>query len=488
MNAPRFTPRPAQAQLPILMSGTMQSLGGALRPGVGLAWGVGAGKTGAATNWHQLTGGRSLFILNKPAAIDTAWVPWMDGTNGIRVPWFDCRPIPTRRALLAQPDPGIYAITSAVFRECVKDQSIMAGPAYDRVVIDEADYLCNWTAPTAANTVRFIERNRERQPDAQTVLLTATPDYNHHGEWYGILRAIDRRAVHNLDYDSFVAKWRMRAIMRWVKGQRVTVGHKLTAGTDDHEAFHQYLKRWVWRIRTEDIEGIQLPQRDTELGELWPFQLGPAERHLYDELAELSEQQQASEKDNRGTMIRMRLMTSGLLGAREPDGDTTPGDLAKDALRVGNSRPEAVANLMRTHEIPNDRRCAVWASFRLTATAIADTVSGPNCNAHVVLGGMTDKRRNAVVRACMADPKGHLIATMGTLGVGTDGLQHALDTTIFAELGFSARAVTQSSGRVNRPGRLGRLYREWWLVATDTIDEAAVKACIEKAERSMVTA
>jgi superfamily II DNA or RNA helicase len=95
-------------------------------------------------------------------------------------------------------------------------------------------------------------------------------------------------------------------------------------------------------------------------------------------------------------------------------------------------------------------QCLVFCYLQKTAEQIGELLQREGRNVYVAHGGLTKKKRIEAVDKAVADPRGVLVATMHSLGTGTNKLVVFARDTNFAEMYWTPGIVSQALGRVNR--------------------------------------
>lgn len=118
------------------------------------------------------------------------------------------------------------------------------------------------------------------------------------------------------------------------------------------------------------------------------------------------------------------------------------------------------------------------AVYNYLTTASPAWKGAPN-KAEIIVGGLTDTRRDRAVRRFIEDPACRvLVLQPGAGGKGTDGLQEVCSDMIFLELPPTALDFQQTVGRLDRPGQTrpvhiraaiaeGTVQHQMWLNALE---------------------
>jgi superfamily II DNA or RNA helicase len=114
------------------------------------------------------------------------------------------------------------------------------------------------------------------------------------------------------------------------------------------------------------------------------------------------------------------------------------------------------------------RRAVIFVYHRDVAHLVAASLPGKT----VVITGETPKpeRKRILQDFGNAD---FLVATMRSMSMGVNGLQHAAKDLVFLEYDHAASIHEQAEGRLRRTGQTKRVTA-YYMVAPDTIDEASL--------------
>jgi SWI/SNF-related matrix-associated actin-dependent regulator 1 of chromatin subfamily A len=99
-----------------------------------------------------------------------------------------------------------------------------------------------------------------------------------------------------------------------------------------------------------------------------------------------------------------------------------------------------------------------------------------------VVGGTSDKTVKKAVADFQSGKAKYLVAGIGVLGTGFDGLQHAASVVAFAEPAWVPGEMDQAVGRLRRIGACGAVVRVYYLTAAQSSDAYIYNTLAQKSE------
>lgn len=133
--------------------------------------------------------------------------------------------------------------------------------------------------------------------------------------------------------------------------------------------------------------------------------------------------------------------------------------------RVGEAKAAAAEKMLQTYCEGGDRPL-IFCWHRSVAEALGTALKVP-----AIHGGHSMVERRAAAAAFITGQVPALVATIGSLGTGVDGLQHATDFVVFVERNYVPSDNEQAEGRIWRTGQT-KPCRFLILHAADPMDRA----------------
>ena len=292
------------------------------------------------------------------------------------------------------------------------------------IIFDESHYLKNPKAKRTRECIGIGVKSLAAQAD-KVWCLTGTPVLNRPVELYPALRAFCPHLLGKYrDFYSF--------------GRRYCQAHQTVWGWDTTGASH-----------TDELAGIlksfMLRRTVREVGDQVPDNIITVERiDVSDELRYLI----LRERANALNAAQERHKIAGL----------------KIPTTI-----EFVKDLMESEE-----KVVVWYWHRDVALEMGEQLSDFK---PLHIGGDTpvDKRPKIIKDFHYLVQHRVLLAQLGAAGTGTDGLQHACHTAVFAEIDYAPKRIEQAMSRLRRIGQKDKV-RSYFIVVPGSIEEDIVSA------------
>lgn len=337
-----------------------------------------------------------------------------------------------------------------------QDEREIIAAGFDCVVFDEGHRL-KGRRTAVALTANAVTRNAK-----QVIIATGTPVLNAAEELWQYLHMLDRRT-----YKSFWAWAEEHFVitLRQYRGNRF-----VTRLIGDFKPGHEEIVKAQLAPYL-----IQRDIADLFPGEAWvlepehvviPVDLSPRERKAYDDLVkrgwtQLDKMVQADNKLALSTRLQQLSSDWGTLD-----------DSADDGTKV-TAAAELIADLARRESI------VVFTKFVETANRLAAVLRTKKVSALPYHGGLDSAKRDDVIERFKAGTLQVVVGTLAALGEGVDGLQHHGSTVVMLDRDWTDARNQQAIGRRRRSGQDKRVT-VYHVIATNTIDEAVVAACLRK--------
>lgn len=333
------------------------------------------------------------------------------------------------------------------------------------VIVDEVHFAKNPAAKRTRAVLgdwRTIEQRIPGLVDSasRVLCLTGTPIPNRPAELRPVIGAMSRFC-----HDEFTH----RARHRWTWGAHYCAG-KLTVVHARTKAGH-HVERRVY----DDSGASRLDELGAELRAH-----GLVRRTKEEVLPELPPiQKQVVPIDSElipfpvqwGERLRMAILGKGSMPPFE--------QTSAYRLELGLSKvPAAVDHVVEICAEAPDKQLVVFCHHQEVAEQIRDRLLYQNVIADVIHGARSKADRASAL--AWFDRGGQvLVATIGTMGTGVDGLQHRTDTCVVAELPWVPAELDQAIGRLHRIGQRGSVLAQV-LVAPDSMDDCIVDILLDK--------
>ena len=318
----------------------------------------------------------------------------------------------------------------------------LRGFRWDVLICDEAHRIKN-AKSQRTKAVKSIPANRRWA-------LTGTPILNKPDDLWSLLHYLDVR-YSGISYWSFVDKFCNVIEGHW--------GRKIAGLTEDPvaEGLLQSMLEKI-SIRNSDIAPA--------LGKLQGtvrVQMGPAQRKLYNAARDLVLDELPDNMlipNGAVHVLRLSQLTSWP-GLFEPGLSGAKFEWIKDLLE----------------DNPNEK-IVVFTRFAKSAVALVNYLG---C-AVPYIGDLSPEERALNVRLFLETPQTRaLVGTIGALGQGVDGLQHASKTAVFLDRDWSPELMNQAEDRLNRMGQT-RTVVVHYLECAGTFDQYVGRVNLSKAE------
>lgn len=330
------------------------------------------------------------------------------------------------------------------------------GFGFRTVVLDEAHRIKN---PESKQTRACWSVMHDRSVDRR-IGLTGTPIANHVGDLWPIMHGLCRREFPTKG--RFVDRY---ALMAWNDRGGLDIVGVNPAVKDE---FYRVIDPRLRRV-TKDRVRLQLPEKvySTRYVTLTPKQLRAYREIERGNVTVLEDGRLLVAPNN--LVARTRLIQFASSYA-EVVPDPTPEDPDRTRVRLSEPSPKIDALLELVDDLGGKRFVACAESRQLIKLA-HDRLTAAGVRSALLVGGMTDDERAAVVRRLR---DGHVRAVLFTSqagGTGVDGLQ-CVDTLIRLQRSWSMITNVQTDDRVHRIGsEVHDVVNIIDVVAEDTVEE-----------------
>lgn len=308
---------------------------------------------------------------------------------------------------------------------------------YSLIIFDEAHYLKN---PDAKRTKAGLALDADYR-----IFLTGTPCVNRPMEMFPMLKSLGLK-MSRTDYG-----------VRYCGGKLITVpirgGHgKRRAwdftGSSNTEELNKVLRQSVMVRRTKEEVLKELPRKVRQVISM-DFKSGES-REFRERFASLS-------------LAADILRTAGKIPFTE---------LARERYNVAMAKLPYVLDFLNDL-LEEEEKVVVFAHHR----DVIDAIVKEGEDRVALVGGMTEKQKDAVVQAFQNGPARVFVGQIVAAGTGLT--LTAARTVLFAELDWVPGNVTQAEDRCHRIGQKDTV-RVFHLVAEGSIDARIVRAIVDK--------
>jgi ERCC4-related helicase len=420
-----------------------------LMPNLLLPLKVGRGKTAMAT-WRLffdvLAHGVNQGMIIVPAGLVTQWHRWMSSIklmDGSPVEALAYQGTPVARAKMDLLNADIIIMSRQIFvQDYARIRKEMGSLSNVHVVYDESqDGLRNVGNRVWRNFHQFTFNKR-------ITLLSGTP-VDKPVDNYAVIKLLDPKIyptkrkfeqdhVLEIDYWGKVIEWKNLDVLR--------------------DNLYK--------------NAVEIP--DSELGELpalviqeVPYILQPKHRKLYDEFVD----EQLLTNDNGEVLDGTE--TNRMFHALQ---QFVTGPDRMDFKKV----QAALHDLLWSIYTEDDSKLIVYAYYKNTNRSILDYFTGKKVRSVGYWGEQNTKEQQASFDEFVDDENCRvLVGNWGSMGVGTDGLQHVCHRAVFAEQPLTPTRFIQACGRIDRTGQVNKCIVKC-LIAQDTIQSALFKSFMNK--------
>lgn len=315
---------------------------------------------------------------------------------------------------------------------------------WDVVILDEAHRI--------KNRESMRTRSAKSIPTKHKVALTGTPVLNRPDDLWSLLNWFD-------DYYSSKSYWNF--VNAFCKQEDTFWGNKIIGLTTDKDRI---------KLLNDTLSMISIYNDDLHLtqGKLIipiDIEMGTKQQKLYDNVKKLVLDQLpecVSVVNGLSQVIRLQQVTSNC--GKFDISDNPKFNWIRDLL----------------DDNPYDK-IVVFSKFAETVVALNNFLkAGGDVEVATIHGGIDD--REAEKEMFINDPKCRVITgTLGAMGVGVDGLQHASSIVVFLDRDWSPAINEQAEDRVNRSGQ-PNMVKVYLLNAIKSIDSKVGVMLMKKIE------
>ena len=435
-----------------------------------LAADTGYGKTVIAVETARAIGARTILVVAPVNTIkrkgDKGWAPTITRQNtGLPIRWIDAR-TPESFDLLKSGEPGWYLVGREFFGLSGTDQDPVeredgtftpgrvsrwawsdVNDALDMLIYDESHAVSNrWGL--GAQVLRTVK-------PGYRLAMSATPGRNRFEGLWAPCRWLwpDAR---NTDGQLFVdnSKWRWAAQWAEIESNQFSTSGRKIGAEREPGAFVASLPCYIY---------YEAPRAETIIRRV-RIPLTPVQRKMYDDMKRdalvwLGEHPLVADLPM-VQKLRMRQIGLGEVSFDE-DGEVVfaPG--------CQSAKADACLKIVTKHH-PNESVVFYTGSRRFADMLVQRLPDA------VLFTGQVAKAQRAdnLARFIRGEVK-HLVATIASIGEGTDGLQDVCNVEVWVDKLFDDVLNVQAEGRINRRGQRAEQVSRYELVADETDDDEA---------------
>jgi len=128
--------------------------------------------------------------------------------------------------------------------------------------------------------------------------------------------------------------------------------------------------------------------------------------------------------------------------------------------------------------LPN---AVIFTWTRVDVTMLSALIAKTGRKVYVITGSTSKPERMEIIRQA-AEEKATIVATIDSIGVGTDGLQHVSSNIIFHSLSHSPKLHLQAEARAHRIGQVNPVVIHY-IVMEDSADELVINVLAAKSNQ-----
>lgn len=316
------------------------------------------------------------------------------------------------------------------------------------IIMDESHKIKN----RAAKISKAISKASTRLSGVSVYQLTGTPIWNKPNDlWHQLYIASNKKLP---------AYWQW--VNQWLIVTQVSFGNRNYPVTKigkpkDPEAFKEHVSQWLLRRTRADVRGEVPPV----IHKVVPLEMDADQKKAY---ATMYAQCYAKigEKEISATSVIAQIIRLKQISISKFMAD-------KDSKSIEGCKLEWLLDFLDEME---DRQVLIFSQFAQVVLRLAESLNHHGYNNIAIVGDTPDSQRD-FRRKLFTDKKVPiLLMTLGTGGVGIDGLQYVCSDVVFMDLDWTPAVNQQAVARLDRVGQTEPVVAhipmtkgtiEWWI-------------------------